>query len=106
MRADRMTGAYLFRKVLKHRNVAPALHVQTLELADLLEFSFLRIFVQRFEQLLVEDEVGVAFMIMDLDVCEVGVYAKGEVGRQCPWCGGPSKKRGFGVINEWERDGD
>jgi hypothetical protein len=33
----------------------------------------------------------VAFVVVDFDVCEVGVNTQTQIRRQCPWRGGPGE---------------
>lgn len=94
-----MIWAHLFGKVLKERDISPALHVRSLEGAEFLELSLLWILVKRFEQCLGEYEVLVVLFVIDLEVGEVRVDTKREVGGKCPWRSRPGKQRSFCIVD-------
>lgn len=96
----------LFGEVVEERNVSPILHIGTLELSQLLVLGLFWIFVQGTEKLFMDDEVLVPLLIMDFDIGEVGVDTESQIRRQCPWCGRPSKERGFRIVDKRECNGD
>lgn len=96
----------LFRKIVEQWYISPPFHIGTLEYPNLLEFGFLWVFVKGGQEVLVQDEVLISFLIMDLDIIEFGVYAERKVGREGPGCGSPRQEGRFGVIDEGERNSD
>jgi hypothetical protein len=73
-------------------------------LADLPELGLFRILVQSAEEVLVDNEVLITLGVVDLDVGEIGMHAKGKVGGEGPGRGRPCEEGGFGVINQRECD--
>jgi hypothetical protein len=106
---------YLLSKVVKHGNVSPSNHILSLEASDLLELGLLLgvgllssgiFLVDGTEQLFEQDKVLSSLEIVDLDVGEVGVDTEGQVGSEGVRCSSPSEKRGGGIVDQGERDGD
>ena len=64
---------HLFCKILKHGYVSPPFQISSLELGNLFELGLLRIFVQGFQQIFMNDKLLIAFLIMDLDVDKIRV---------------------------------
>jgi hypothetical protein len=64
------------------------------------------VLVKSGEELVAEDELAVALGVVDLNVGELGVNAKSEVGRKSPRGGGPGEEGNGGVLDEREGDGD
>ena len=58
------------------------------------------------KEFLKEDEVLISLEIVDFYVGEVGVDTEAEIRGESPWCRSPCKKRGCGVVNKWEGNGD
>lgn len=77
-----------------------------MELSKLLEFCLFRVLVERREEFFVDDEVLIAFSIVDFHVSEIGVDAETKVGGKGPWGSCPGEKRSFGVVNQGECNGD
>jgi len=112
---DQTEAACLFGKVVKHWDISPSNHILSLETSDLLEFRFLLwvwlfttsvLLVDCTEQFLEEDKVLAFLEIVDLDVGEVGVDTKCQVGSEGVWCGCPCEEGGRWVIDQGERDSD
>lgn len=99
-------SAYLFSKVLEQWDISPVFHVGSLVLADLLVLGLLGVLVKGTEEVFVDDEVLIALGVVNFNVGEIGVHAKGKVGGEGPGSGCPRKKRGFGVIDQWEGNRD
>jgi len=112
---DQTEAACLFGKVVKHWDISPSNHILSLETSDLLEFRFLLwvwlfttsvLLVDCTEQFLEEDKVLAFLEIVDLDVGEVGVDTKCQVGSEGVWCGCPSEEGSRWVIDQGEGDSD
>lgn len=65
-----------------------------------------RVLVEGAEKLVADDEVTVALGVVNLDVGELGVNAKSEVGGEGPGGGGPREEGGGGVVEKGKGDGD
>lgn len=86
---EQQKSRYLICEVLEQWHVSPPFHICTLELADLLVFGLFGVFVERPEQVFVDDEVLIPLLIVNFDIRVVGVHAEGEVRwerprRRCP----------------------
>ena len=53
-----------------------------------------------------DDEILIAFLVMDLEVGEIGMDTESQIRGKCPGSCGPSKEGGARIVNEGESDGD
>lgn len=73
--------AHPLGKVFEERDVSPAFHIRTLERTNLLKLGFLRILVESLEEVLLKNEILIPLLVVNFDVCEVGVNTEGKIRR-------------------------
>jgi hypothetical protein len=63
----------LFGEILKQRHISPSFHIAAFKFSQFFKFGLFRVFVEGSEKIGVEYEIFVAVLVVDFDVCIIGV---------------------------------